>query len=231
MADCIKALGCPEEKVLVQHLGIAIDDIPFAPLAWRPGDCLKVLIAASFREKKGIPMALEALARLRSRIPLEITVIGDAGSDPRAQDEKRKILATIERCNLTSQTNLLGYQPHDRLLKVARHHHLFLSPSLTASDGDTEGGAPVSLIDMAAAGMMVVGSTHCDIPEVVVDGKTGLLAPEGDLDGLVDRLGWAIGHPDQWSAMRRAGRRHVEASFDARIQAERLAEIYRKLLK
>jgi len=231
MAGCIKTLGCPEEKILVQHLGIAIDEIPFAPLAWRPGDCLKVLIAASFREKKGIPMALEALARLRSRIPLEITVIGDAGSDPRAQDEKRRILTTIKRCNLTSQINLLGYQPHDRLLKVARRHHLFLSPSLTANDGDTEGGAPVSLIDMAAAGLMVVGSTHCDIPEVVVDGKTGLLAPEGDLDGLVDRLEWAVGHWQQWETTRMEARKHIEEQFDARRQAEKLAGIYRNLLK
>lgn len=231
MARCIQALGCPEEKVVVQRLGIAIDDIPFAPLAWRPGDPLKVLIAASFREKKGIPMALEALARLRARIPVEITVIGDAGAEPRAHAEKAKILDVIGRHNLTDAVRMMGYQPHSRMLEEARRHHIFLSPSITASDGDTEGGAPVSLIDMSASGMMVVGSTHCDIPEVVVDGKTGLLAQEGDLDGLVDRLEWAVGHWQDWETIRKAARKHVEGQFDAQIQAEKLAGIYQALLK
>jgi len=231
MAECIVALGCSAPKVHVQHLGIAIEDIPFAPFPWRPGAPLKVLIAASFREKKGIPMALEALARLRTRTPVEITLIGDAGAEPRAHAEKAKILDVIDRHNLTDAVRMMGYQPHSRMLAEARQHHIFLSPSITARDGDTEGGAPVSLIDMSASGMMVVSSTHCDIPEIVVDGKTGLLAPEGDLDGLVDRLEWAIGHWQDWETMRKAARKRVEEQFDARLQAEKLAELYRSLLK
>lgn len=231
MAECIVALGCPAPKVHVQHLGVAIDDIPFAPFAWQPGDPLRVLIAASFREKKGIPLALEALARLRARIPVEITVIGDAGAEPRARAEKTKILDMIDRHKLTDAVRMMGYQPHSRMLEEARRHHIFLSPSITASDGDTEGGAPVSLIEMSASGMMVVVSTHCDIPEVIVDGITGLLAPEGDLNGLVDRLEWAIGHWQDWEAIREAARKHVEEQYDARLQAEKLAVIYQTLLK
>lgn len=230
MAECIRALGCPEEKVLVQHLGIAVADIPFAPAVWRPGEQLKVLMAASFREKKGIPDGLEALGRLLKNIPLEVTLIGDAGADLRAASEKRKILDVIDRHGLTGHTRLLGYQPHARMLEEARRHHIFLSPSLTASDGDTEGGAPVSLIEMAAAGMMVVSTRHCDIPGVIRHGETGLLSAEHDIDGLVRNLQWLLDHIDQWNAMQIAARKHVEASFDAHIQAERLAGIYRSLL-
>lgn len=230
MGRCIQALGCPEEKIQVQHLGIAIDEIPFAPLEWRPGEPLKVLMAASFREKKGIPIALEALGRLKAKIPLEITLIGDASADPRDLAEKRKILEVIEAWELAPHTSLLGYQPHSRFFEEALRHHIFLSPSLTASDGDTEGGAPVSLIDMSAAGMMTVSTTHCDIPGIIKHGETGLLSTEGDIDGLVANLGWLVAHADRWSAMRLAARSHVEENFDVRIQAERLAEIYRKLL-
>ncbi len=229
MAGEVVSLGCPEAKVRVQHLGIALEDIPFEPLEWRSGEPLRVLIAASFREKKGIPMALEALARLKNRVAIEVTIIGDAGSDPRAVPEKRKILDTIDRHGLGNTVRMLGYQPHARLLEEARRHHIFLSPSITAQDGDTEGGAPVSLIEMSAIGMMVVGSTHCDIPEVVIDNETGLLAQEGDLDDLVDRLGWAIDNPERWDAMRQAARRHIETRFDAHKQASKQAAIYRSL--
>ncbi len=73
----------------------------------------------------------------------------------------------------------MGYQPHSTLFAEAYRHHIFLSPSVTASTGDTEGGAPVSLIEMAATGMLIVSTTHCDIPEVIKHGVTGLLAPNG----------------------------------------------------
>ena len=42
----------------------------------------KLEIAASFREKKGIPCALEALARIEALSPIEVTIIGDASSTP-----------------------------------------------------------------------------------------------------------------------------------------------------
>jgi colanic acid/amylovoran biosynthesis glycosyltransferase len=114
-------------------------------------------------------------------------------------------------------------------MEEARRHHVFLSPSVVAADGDTEGGAPVSLIEMSASGMMIVSTTHCDIPGVILDGQTGLLAPERDVDALVDHLHWIVSHPERWLDMQRAGRAHMEAEFDARRQGERLAAIYREL--
>ncbi len=229
MAGRVAALGCPEAKIRVHRLGAAIDDVPYRPLGWQPGTPLRVLIAASFREKKGIPDALEALARLQRGIPIEVTLIGDAGEEPRAQAEKRRILETIARHGLQDTVRTLGYVPHERLLEEARSHHVFLSPSLTARDGDTEGGAPVSLIDMAASGTLVVSTRHCDIPEIVRDGETGLLAEERDVDGLVTKLEWLVAHPGAWEPMRAAARRHVEQNHSAPIQAARLAELYRTL--
>lgn len=62
--------------------------------------------------------------------------------------------------------------PYDRLLDEIARHHVFLSPSVTAPDGDSEGGAPVTIIEAAASGMPVVNSTHCATPEAVYDGRT-----------------------------------------------------------
>lgn len=230
MGACVAALDCPESKLHIHRLGADIDTIPFRPFEWSPGNPLRVLIAASFREKKGIPNALAALGQLRHTVPLEITLIGDAGAEPRAQKEKAAIQDAIRQYELGERISQLGYQPHERLMEEARRHHVFLSPSLTASDGDTEGGAPVSLIDMAASGMVIVSTRHCDIPEIVCDGQTGLLAAENDVAGLVTKLEWLVAHPEAWSEMRVAARRHVEAHYSASVQAESLAKIYRALV-
>jgi len=229
MGQSIIALGCPPQKMRVHHLGIDLALIPFEPRAWKPGETLRVLMSGSFREKKGFPYALEALARLRQTVPLEITLIGDQHGEPRTIREKEKILEAIERGGLADCTRMPGYQPYRVVMDEARRHHVFLSPSVTAADGDTEGGAPVSLIEMSASGMMIVSTTHCDIPGVILDGKTGLLAPERDVDTLVDHLQWIVSHPERWLEMQRAGRAHMEAEFDARRQGERLGVIYRSI--
>lgn len=230
MARSVIGLGCPEDKVSVHHLGVRVDEIAFKPREWKRSEPLRVLIASSFQEKKGIPYALEALGRLQHEMDLEITIVGDATGKARSQAEKQKILATIERHGLERKVRMRGFQPHAVMLDEAYGHHLFLSPSVTASDGDTEGGAPVSIIEMAATGMPVVSTTHCDIPEVVHHGLTGLLADERDVDSLVDNIRWLLDNPDRWYDMSLSGREHVEAEFDAGTQGERLMDVYGEIL-
>lgn len=230
MAHCVVGLGCPEEKVRVQHLGVRVDQIPFSHRARKTEEPLRVLIAASFREKKGIPYALEALGQFQKEAPLEITIIGDAGRDPRGKVEKEKILAILEKYNLGPKTRMLGYQPHTIFFEEAARHDVFLSPSVTAADGDTEGGAPVSLIEMAAAGIPVIATTHCDIPEVIRHGQTGLLADERGVEGLIEHLRFTACHPEKIAEMVARGRKHVEKEFSARTQGQRLGEIYSDLV-
>lgn len=225
----IAALGCPESKIHVHHLGIDLSLIPFRPRAWTPGQPLRVLLAGTFREKKGLPYAVEALGILRRQIPLEITIIGDATREERSIHEKQRILRAIANHDLAPVTRMRGFRPYKDVMEEALTHHVFLSPSVVAEDGDTEGGAPVSLIEMSASGMMIVSTTHCDIPGVVIDGRTGFLAPERDVDALVACLRRAVDDPAAWNAMERAGRAHIEAEFDARHQGERLAAVYREL--
>lgn len=230
MAKCIISLGCPSEKVKVQHLGVDTASITFNPRQWVPGEPLKVLIAASFREKKGISFAVEALGLLHKEVAVELTIIGDASSDPAGQHEKKIILDALELSGLSENTRLLGYQSHEALFREAYLHHIFLSPSVTASDGDTEGGAPVALIEMAASGMPIISTTHCDIPEIIQHGITGLLAAERDIGGLVCRLKWFVENPEKWGGMLAAGRNHIETEYDLHMQSSRLVAHYNALM-
>jgi colanic acid/amylovoran biosynthesis glycosyltransferase len=224
MARCIIELGCPQEKVGVHHLGVRVDEIPYRPRSWQPGTPLRVLIAATFREKKGIPYALAALGAIRREVPVQLTVIGDATAELRSQDEKARILAALEEYGLKPQTRLLGFCAYEKFLKEAYDHHVFLSPSVTATDGDTEGGAPVGIIQMAASGMPIVSTRHCDIPNALP--TSAELAEERDGPGLVHRLRWLVENAGNWEPELAEARRHVELKFDAHIQGQRLAEIY-----
>lgn len=232
MASRIVAKGCPPDKVRVHHLGIDTAAIPFRPRSLQPGEPLRVLVAGAFREKKGIPYALEALGHLRQHNEIEVTIVGDAGDDPRGHAEKRQILDAIARHGLEANVRMLGFQPHATLMAEAIRHHVFLSPSIHASDGDSEGGAPVSIIEMAASGMPIVSTTHCDIPEVIGTGPASrLLAPERNAGELFERLKWLVDHPGEWQQLQVAVRKRIESEFEMIQQGIRLAGIYTVLLE
>lgn len=231
MKKTLVELGCPESKVRVQHLGINLNKIPFIPRKPDGSHTVKILVAGTFREKKGITYALEAFARIAPRHKnLELTLVGDAGRSQREVDYKQEITSIISARNIAGRVNYLGFLPYPAFIKEAQHNHIFLSPSIHPSDGETEGGAPVALIEMSAYGMPIVSTFHCDIPEVVVDGVSGFLVPEKDTDALAERLDYLITHPETWESMGRAGRSHIEAEFNIEQQAAKLEQHYDSLL-
>lgn len=225
MRERLIALGCPAEKVFVQHLGVEPAAIPFRPRV-PDGGPTRVLIAASFREKKGLAYGLEAFARVAARRPgeLVLTVIGDGP----LRDELRAI---ADRHGVGGAIRWLGYQPKEVFLAEALASHVFLSPSVTATDGDTEGGAPVTIIEAQATGLPVLATTHADIPNVTRPGRSAHLVAERDVDALEARLEWLHLHPEAWAGMGKAGRAHVEAEFDSAVLGRRLEGHYRAVMR
>jgi len=227
MAEKVRELGAPADRVRVHHLGIELERFRFEPRTWRPGSPLRVLLASSFTEKKGLPYALKALGAIQDQVELEITIVGDADPDPRNQTEKGRILQVVQEQGLGDRVDLRGYRPHEELRALAYEHHLYVAPSVTAGSGDTEGGAPVAILEMAATGMPVVTTRHCDIPEVLGEDD---LAPERDVEALVAQLrGW-LAAPERWKERTEGRRRHIERGYDARRQGEALARHYEELV-
>ncbi|MFZ2970512.1 MAG: glycosyltransferase, partial [Minisyncoccia bacterium] len=227
-------LGCPEDKVTVFHLGVDLNNIKFVPrVLGSKNDEIKILIAASFREKKGIPYAVEAVGRIMKSYPeinISLTIIGDSNGRKEGEMEKRKIFKVIDRYQMKEKTRLLGYQPHSAFISELYKNHIFLHPSVQALNGDTEGGAPVSTIEASASGMPVLSTFHCDIPGIIIDGKSGFLVKERDVSALQEKLKILLTNSDLWEKMGREGRSHIEKNFDVKKQAEKLEEIYDEVL-
>jgi colanic acid/amylovoran biosynthesis glycosyltransferase len=224
MAKHVAAAGAPEERIRIHHLGVDTSQIPFRER--EPKDTVRVLMCGHFREKKGFPDGLRALGRAVQAAPgidLQVVMIGDG-------PDRGKVLEAIGDSGLGERVELMGLRSYKEVLQELDSCDLLLQPSRTATDGDTEGGAPVILLDAQAAGVPVVATTHADIPEYVIDGESGLLAPEKDLEALTEILRKLLTTPESWAQMGRRGRQHVEREYDARRQVQRLEEIYDELV-
>ena len=216
-------LGCPENKIIIQHLGVDLTTFNFTPRTQPEDGNITILIAGSFREKKGIPYAIKAFAKVKENHPdIQLRILGDG----KMRDQIESLIAEL---NLSDSVTLLGYQSHDVFLNEAANAHIFMLPSITAQNGDTEGGAPVAILEAQATGLPVISSYHADIPEVVVDGKSALLAPERDVETLAKHLEYLVEHPDVWGAMGRAGREYMEQKYDVVVQVGNLEELYDRL--
>lgn len=234
MKKCLVELGCPEEKVIVQHLGIDLRQIKFMSRKLNNNEEIRILISSSFTEKKGIPYAVKAFNLVKQKNPelkLKLTIIGDSPGRTTGENEKKEILNIIKKYNLEDYVDMLGYQPYSVFLRELYKHHIFLHPSVHASSGDTEGGAPVSIIEALASGMPILSTTHCDIPEVVKNGESGYLVPERDVNALTERLEFLVLYPRRWEQMGKKGRAHIEKNYDIKKQVQRLEEIYDKIIK
>jgi colanic acid/amylovoran biosynthesis glycosyltransferase len=107
---------------------------------------------------------------------------------------------------------------------------VLIQPSVFAADGDCEGGAPVVLLDAQLAGLPVIASTHCDIPDLVEQSKTGLLCPERDVDALLVAICRFYEMPtEEYAAFSLAAQHYVRTSFDVRESRRRLMGLYREL--
>lgn len=224
MKQSLAGLGCPIDKIAIQHIGVDVEKIEFKTRKPPKDGKIRILMCGSFIPKKGIPFGIEAFTEVRrERDDIQLIIVGDGHMRP-------QIESLIEHLGISTSVSLLGYRTHVEYLEQASKAHIFMAPSLTDDYGDSEGGAPTVLLEMQAAGLPVISTFHADIPEVVVDGESGFLVAERNSDALAEKLLFLIEHPDLWESMGLAGRKHIERNYNIRIEAEKLERIYQQFV-
>lgn len=212
IAEHLLALGAPPGKVRVQYVGIPVD----AP-APADGDRSGIVFVGRLVDVKGPDHLLAAVARLDE--PYRSTPVRVVGAGPLADDLRR----AAEREGL--DVTWLGRLPSAGVAAELARAAVFCGPSRTTPAGQQEGFGIVFL-EAALHGLPVVGYHHGGVPEAVVDGVTGLLAPEADVDALARRLRAVLADPALAARLGDAGRRRVLADFDVRHRTAELEELY-----
>lgn len=227
MREQLIELGCPADKAKIQRLGVDLGRLPLDTREPDADGSIRVLVAGNLTEKKGMAYALEAFARVaRARPEMRLTLIGNPADAVEGRAIRAQLDEIVERNALQSRVTISGPVPYAQLIREFYRHHIMLAPSVHAANGDNEGGAPVTIIEASASGMPVLATTHCDIPQVVLNGESGYLVAERDVDALADRLEQLASQPESWPSMGRAGRHHVERIFDTAAQALELERHY-----
>lgn len=90
-------------------------------------------------------------------------------------------------------------------------------------------GLPGCLIEAGLIRRPVAAFAVAGVPELIEDGRTGALAPPGDIRGLAEAASWLLSDPDLRLSMGRAAERRCRARYDIRVVAPRYTGVYREV--
>jgi glycosyltransferase involved in cell wall biosynthesis len=183
----------------------------------------KLLTVARLTPKKGLPTVYRALQCLKDRgFSFQHTLIGDG-------DDREVVRSLIDQLGLKPYTEWLGTQPHEVVLDHYRRANLFLLGCEIAQNGDRD-GIPNVLLESMAMGVPVVATRISALPELVEDGKTGILVPPGQPEAMADAVEILLTDNELRNRVIREAREKVVQDFDNRMLIKDLSEIYKKAL-
>ena len=185
----------------------------------KPSPPYRILSIARLVDKKGLPTVFRALRNLLDQgYSLNYTLIGDG-------EERRSILNQINKLGLETICTWLGTQPHDRVIDEYRKADLFVLGCEVARDGDRD-GIPNVFLESMAMGVPVLATRVSAIPELVEDGRTGVLVDPGEHEEMAQCMVKLLGDEELRQRIIATARRRVREEFDNRKLIQKLAEVF-----
>jgi glycosyltransferase involved in cell wall biosynthesis len=214
--------GIPEARVAAVPTGVDLSrfdpDAEAGTLRHELGlDAKTPLVgtAAILRLKKGHQVLLEAIPKVLEAVPDAVFVL--AGDGPQQQN----ILKSIREKNLGAHVLLLGLRRD--IPNVLKSIDLFVLPTLEEALG-------TAFVEAMAMQKPVIGTRVGGVPEVIDDGRNGLLVDPRDPAGLADAIVRLLRSPDLAAAMGERGRQIATTEFSVERMCQRMQALYEALL-
>jgi glycosyltransferase involved in cell wall biosynthesis len=216
-ADAIRLGLAPPERIRTIDVPVQ-DDIPAVTEPRRryardlmgvPQGATVVGTAARVTGQKA-PLDMVRAIELLRRPDVYMVWIGDG--DLRAKTER-----AVARAGLEDRFLLLGERIDVPTLLPGLD--VFVLPSLYE-------GLPCALVEAMTCGIPVVATAVNSVPEIVMPGRTGLLAPPGAPRQLARAIGFMLDFPDAASEMAQAARARIGDAFQPDVHGRELAGVY-----
>ncbi|MBW2030385.1 MAG: glycosyltransferase [Deltaproteobacteria bacterium] len=212
----------PGREVPIHRIyhGIDVDLFSHTERVRAPSPPYRILTVARITEKKGLATVYGALRHLLNKgVSVRHTLIGDG-------EDRAQVLSIIEGLGLKGVTHWLGTQPHGRVLEHYRRSDLFVLGCEVASNGDRD-GIPNVLLESMAMGVPVVTTSVSAIPELIEDGKTGLLVPPRQPQAMAQAMERLLEDRDLRTRVIAGAKKRVLTRFDNKILVRDLIEIFK----
>ena len=191
----------------------------FVPNGGRRDEPPLILGIGRLVEKKGFDVLVHACALLRDDGVRFHCLIAGKGE---LKHELRRLISALD---LEQHVELAGPLPREKLLELFPRASVVAAPCVVGRDGNRD-GLPTVLTEALAFKVPVVATPVTGIPELVDDGRTGLIVPERDPAALAAAIRELIEDTETARRLAEAGRERVERHFDLRANVGELRELF-----
>jgi glycosyltransferase involved in cell wall biosynthesis len=222
------ALGLPHQSVTVVPYGVNVER--FVPnqesgeklrsLLDIPKSKQVVMVMGRLVYKKGFPYFLQAIPLVLSSHPDTHFIIAGDG-DLRSHLEEMAGLLHVQK-----HVSFTGHIPWDRTSSYLAMADIFVVPSILDDAGNLD-GLPNVLLESMASGCAIIATDVAGIPEVVQDGKNGVLVPEKDEQALSNAICYLLSNPQIGYRLGVAARETVVSDLNWARIGDRIAAILR----
>jgi glycosyltransferase involved in cell wall biosynthesis len=211
--------GVPASRIHLAYNGIDTDvfcpEGAVAEAPWR--DAATVIgVVCALRPEKGLPLLLDAFARVRRSHPEARLLVVGSGPMLAELDARARALELGADCRFQSAAQ--------NVAEWLRVMDVFVLPSLSEALSN-------SLMEAMACGCCAIASDTGGNPELVRDGETGLLFPTGDSVALAARLERVLANLDARRRLAANGAQFMRERFNREAAARRMGEIYTSYLE
>lgn len=212
-------MGAPEGKV--HHIPCSVDIEKFT-LGDPSKSSQHLLAIGRFVEKKAPYLTIMAFKQVLQHCPDAVLEL--AGDGVLLGPCKR----IIQALHLEEHVILHGSQEHDWVASKMRKVRAFVQHSVEDENGDSE-GTPVAVLEAQCSGLPVVATRHAGIADVVIDGETGFLSEEGDVDRMAQNMIKVLLMPsEQLKEMSMKARQRILTHFSSDQTIGKLASVIKQ---
>jgi glycosyltransferase involved in cell wall biosynthesis len=183
----------------------------------------KILFVGRHIERKGICYLIEA-AKYLPRDQFEIRIVGVGDITDKLKAQAAEVSTTPDAANII----FTGKLSPEELANEYKTANVFTLPAIVDSKGDTE-GLGVVLIEAMELGLPVVASNVGGIPDVVVDGVSGILVPEKNPEALASAYKRLAAEPELQKQLLEGARKRIDECFNWSKIVERQIAVYEKI--
>src|SRR5213075_1930033 len=106
-----------------------------------------------------------------------------------------------------------GWKTQEEVVELLNRAHIFVLPSIKATDGNEE-GIPNALKEAMAMGLPVIATFHAGNAELIENDISGYLVPQKNILALYNKMIYVIEHPEEWTRIGVNARKTIENRFE-----------------
>jgi len=213
-------LGCPEQKLVYNACGPQDEFFKVQPNFSKQ----QFIAIGRFVDKKAPYYLILSFLKVIKKFPEAKLIM--AGDGPLLDTCKN----LVKYYSLEANISFVGVISPEKYREYLEESLVFIQHSVTAENGDSE-GTPVGILEASAAGLPVISTKHAGIPDVIINGKTGLLVEEHDVDGMAGNMIKLMENTELAKVLGTNGKKHIKDNFTLKRHIEVLDELIKKSVK